>query len=560
MPRTYDRLIPPVDKDPNRFGTDYANPLEAVSDAAAVAGEQIRDQLVRIIMDKTGIDLSGPIEFINWLSAQINVTLGDLATTLLGLAAPIIDKVQEIIDAILAATGIDLSSPEDFLVWLAGLVGIDLRELAKNVQEMIDGLFNLFSPSGAVGKTVAEAVAAIQDWLTGVFQPVSDGLAAIVKMVQDLLDGLFGLFGVSGVTGKTPLEVITAIGTWRSGVFQPVSDGLAAIVNTVTDLIDGFFKLFGGSGTVSLTGMLTVAGTWMTHWQEFVDGIWTAFTGGAAGVGKTVADALAAVTGWFGGVFQKLVDGINALASLIPGFSAESNPIQNVVNIISGILGIGQSAASAAATANIKILALEAANKNGFSDEFDYAKANVLPAPWTNTGNKLWGPSGKGILEWLGSNISGFMQQVYKQTTNPIVGATGTISVGLWKPPHHDFAVQSHVGINAMVSLGVSDSSCLQWWIQGDRAELRVLDAAGNATRQGTEQIIPRLVAGDVLEMSWTATESKLKVNDIVQATRPWTGTLAGQNIGLTLQTGAYTWLGSSNHPAPEISGIAWHP
>ena len=100
----------------------------------------------------------------------------------------------------------------------------------------------------------------------------------------------------------------------------------------------------------------------------------------------------------------------------------------------------------------------------------------------------------------------------------------------------------------------------MQWWIEEDRAELRVLDGAGNATRQGTLQIIPRLAAGDVLEMSWTATESKLKVNDIVQATRPWTGTLAGQNIGLTLQTGGYTWLGSSNHPAPEISGIAWHP
>ena len=559
MPRTYDRLIPPVDKDPNRFGTDYANPLEAVSDAAAVAGEQIRDQLVRIIMDKTGIDLSGPIEFINWLSAQINVTLGDLATTLLGLAAPIIDKVQEIIDAILAATGIDLSSPEDFLVWLAGLVGIDLRTLAQNVQEMIDGLFNLFSPSGAVGKTVAEAVAAIQDWLTGVFQPVSDGLAAIVKMVQDLLDGLFGLFGVSGVTGKTPLEVITAIGTWLSGVFQPVSDGLAAIVKTVTDLIDGFFKLFGGSGTVSLTGMLTVAGTWMTHWQEFVDGIWTAFTGGAAGVGKTVADALAAITGWFGGVFQKLIDGINALASLIPGFSTGSNPIQNVVDIISGILGIGQSAASAAATANIKVLALEAAQKNGFHDEFDYAKANVLPAPWTNTGNKLWGPSGKGILEYNGPNAIGpAAEQVYKRTTDPIVGATGTISVGLWKPPIFRSGVgASYVGLNAQVSL--TDSSCLQWWIQGNQAELRVLNAVGNATRQGAVQTLPPLAAGDVFEMSWTATESTLKINDIVQATRPWTGTLTGQHIGFTVRTAAYTWLGGG-HPAPELSGIAWHP
>ena len=429
-------------------------------------------------------------------------------------------------------------------MWLAGLVGIDLRTLATNVQEMIDGLFNLFSPGGAVGKTVAEAVAAIQDWLTGVFKPVADGLTAIGKVIQDLIDGLF--------------------------------------------------KLFGGSGTVSLTGMLTAAGTWMTHWQEFVDGIWTAFTGGAAGVGKTVADAvtalkgwfgnfhklldalfgafggvagtdktitdvIGAITGWFTNVFQKLIDGINALASLIPGFSPGSNPIQNVVGIISGILGVGQAAASAASTANIKVLALEAAQKNGFYDEFDYAKANVLPAPWTNTGDKDWAPSGKGILEYLGPTVilGSAVQQVYKQTTNPIVGATGTISAGLWKPPRKDSVGTSHVGLNAQVSL--TDSSCLQWWINGTQAELRVLDTAGTATRQGTVQTLPRLVDGDVLEMSWTATESTLKINGTAQATRPWTGTLTGQNIGMTLATSKYnTWGGP--HPAPEISGIAWHP
>ena len=508
MPRTYDRLIPPVDKDPNRFGTDYANPLEAVSDAAAVAGEQIRDQLVRIIMDKTGIDLRGPIEFINWLSAQINVTLGDLGATLLGLAAPIIDKVQEIIAAILAATGIDLSSPEDFLMWLAGLVGIDLRTLAQNVQEMIDGLFNLFSPGGAVGKTVAEAVAAIQDWLTGVFKPVADGLAAIGKVIQDLIDGLF--------------------------------------------------KLFGGSGTVSLTGMLTAAGTWFGNFHKLLDALFGAF-GGVAGTDKTIPDVIGAITGWFTNVFQKLIDGINALASLIPGFSPGSNQIQNVVGIISGILGVGQAAASAASTANIKVLALEAAQKNGFYDEFDYAKANVLPAPWTNTGDKDWAPSGKGILEYLGPTVilGSAVQQVYKQTTNPIVGATGTISAGLWKPPRKDSVGTSHVGLNAQVSL--TDSSCLQWWINGTQAELRVLDTAGTATRQGTVQTLPRLVDGDVLEMSWTATESTLKINGTAQATRPWTGTLTGQNIGMTLATSKYnTWGGP--HPAPEISGIAWHP
>ena len=115
----------------------------------------------------------------------------------------------------------------------------------------------------------------------------------------------------------------------------------------------------------------------------------------------------------------------------------------------------------------------------------------------------------------------------------------------------------SHVGLNAQVSL--TDSSCLQWWINGTQAELRVLDTAGNATRQGTVQTLPRLVDGDVLEMSWTATESTLKINGTAQATRPWTGTLTGQNIGMTLATSKYnTWGGP--HPAPEISGIAWHP
>jgi hypothetical protein len=526
----------------------------------------------------------------------------ELARAAFEFPMPTLSNMIELLRSVLELLPLDALKP------FKGFLGLDdahFGTIVDAVNNIISSLqqrpiFMLLTDFTSWVKDLVQAITGIANgdlsMLTTWFQSnVVDQITNIVAGFQLFLDGIWSFFSGNGfVAGKTVSDALAALTNWVNTTFKGVSDGLTAIVKTVTDLIDGFFKLFGGKGTGTLADMITAATSWMTHWQEFVDGIWSAFSGGVAGVGKTVADALAALKGWFGNfhklldalfgafggvagtdktitdvigaitgwftnVFQKLIDGVNALASLIPGFSTESNPIQNVVNIITGILGIGQSAATAAATANIKILALEAANKKGFSDEFDYAKANVLPSPWTNTGNKLWGPSGKGILEYLGPNgIGGGGQQVYKQPTNPIVGATGTISVGLWKPPHTDFAVKSHVGLNAQVSL--TDSSCLQWWIEGDRAELRVLDGAGNATRQGTLQIIPRLAAGDVLEMSWTATESKLKVNDIVQATRPWTGTLAGQHIGLTLQTGGYTWLGSSNHPAPEISGIAWHP
>ena len=68
---------------------------------------------------------------------------------------------------------------------------------------------------------------------------------------------------------KTVAEAVAAIQDWLTGVFKPVADGLAAIGKVIQDLIDGLFKLFGGSGTVSLTGMLTAAGTSPTFCSYF---------------------------------------------------------------------------------------------------------------------------------------------------------------------------------------------------------------------------------------------------------------------------------------------------
>jgi hypothetical protein len=76
MPRTFDRRFQPtMDKDPTRFGTDYTDPYGAINESAATAGLQIRNNLVVAIKQTTGIDLTGVVEFIDWLGEQIGLNL-----------------------------------------------------------------------------------------------------------------------------------------------------------------------------------------------------------------------------------------------------------------------------------------------------------------------------------------------------------------------------------------------------------------------------------------------------------------------------------------------------
>jgi hypothetical protein len=76
MPRTFDRRFqPPMDKDPNRFGTDYSDPYGAINASAELVNQQLRENIIRIIREITGIDLTGVFEFIDWLGEQIGLNL-----------------------------------------------------------------------------------------------------------------------------------------------------------------------------------------------------------------------------------------------------------------------------------------------------------------------------------------------------------------------------------------------------------------------------------------------------------------------------------------------------
>ena len=533
----------------------------------------------------------------------------------------VFDPLQKLFDDLLRVLSGVLVNPGGVLQPVADLLG----GLVGGLRDLVTGIIGLF---GGAGSSVADALKAVSDWLTGVFQPVAAGLAAIGKVIQDLLDGLFGLFGVGGVTGKTPLEVIAAISAWLTGVFKPVADGLAAIVKTVTDLIGGFFKLFGGSGTVSLAGMLIAAGTWMTHWQEFVDGIWTAFTGGVAGVGKTVADAvtalkgwfanfhklldalfgafggvagtdkaiadvigaitgwfanfhklldalfgafggvagtdktiadvIGAITGWFTNVFQKLMDEIAKLWGWTPGAggAAIHAGITDVIATISGILGIGQSAATSAANANAGLAAIVAGQKGGFFDEFELPIANDLPATdWkkTSTLADSYGTDGNGsaVFNASGTNV-GWTD--YVQISKPLLVPDMRCGVTLSKLPRWDPLVRSAWRIK--VQCNPTDKACFEVQIENTRARFYAVDAFGNGTALGAWQAIPPNAMGPQYELEIKGNVLTLFRGGIQVATYSGATPMSGRCVGFGAKKVAYV----GDHPCINLAGVSWRP
>ena len=118
MPRTFDRRFQPtLDKDPNRFGVDYSDPLGAINDSAVEAGQWIRESLIRTIRDLTGIDLTGAFEFVDWLGDQIGLVLHDfgviwqqlldgIVNAWLNVTASVGATVENVLDTLGEAFGI----------------------------------------------------------------------------------------------------------------------------------------------------------------------------------------------------------------------------------------------------------------------------------------------------------------------------------------------------------------------------------------------------------------------------------------------------------------------
>jgi len=497
-------------------------------------------------------------DFTSWVKdlvqAITGVANGDLSMLTTWFQSNVLDQINDIwvqLQSVLNSI-VDFVTNSDLVLAIQDFV--TNSQLLSAIQDFITSI-DLADAVGNIVKALTGTAGAISDlsaWVAGVLNPVLSGF-------QLLLDALFSLFGGGSGTGKTVADAIAALTTWVNTTFKGVSDGLTAIVKTVTDLINGLFGLFGGTGTVSLAGMLTAAGTWMTHWQEFVDGIWSAFSGGVAGAGKTVADALAAVTGWFGGVFQKLIDGINALASLIPGFSAGSNPIQNAVDIISGILGIGHSAAASAAQANLGVAAILAAQNGGSHDDFDYAVSASLPSPWVSTYSgdatgKL-GPDGRGHVVWKYSGLPNTYRAVhYRKSDVTMPNSDCIITAVLSKAPGYGTTDHSKLWIEALWS--ATDQSRLMVQIGPNYAQLQSVSATGTVTNVGAKHTIPNVQNGDSFALKIRSNDVSLMTGTITHFTETVAvGSFTGRQFGFgSMYAGVLLGL---LHGA-ELTGITW--
>jgi len=92
-----------MDKDPNRFGTNYSDPFGAIDESAQLSGTVIRDNLVQTILDKTGIDLTGIVEFMDWLSDQVGLVMSDFGAQWQALLDGIINVWLDTTESIGAA-------------------------------------------------------------------------------------------------------------------------------------------------------------------------------------------------------------------------------------------------------------------------------------------------------------------------------------------------------------------------------------------------------------------------------------------------------------------------
>ena len=410
---------------------------------------------------------------------------------------------------------------EDWLTNTFGALKSGVENLARGLGELIDGIWNLITGNtGVVGKTAADLVSAVGDWLSNVFGNLQSVVAALVAKIQELLDGIWLLFtGLTGVD-KTVPDALKAIGDWLSGPFKTVQDVLLNVVQVVQDLIDGLSGVTGG----------------------------------------TVTQAVDAVKGLFAKL-QELIDGI---VGLIGGGATTGNPVQGAVDAILGILGMSQDASNAAANANLGIEAIKAATAGGFSDEFDYPSAATLPAAlyavtYTGNASSTMGPDGRGTLVWKPGGIPGTNRNiVYRRSDAPLVGDVGTVTVVLSKPPHADASVISSVFLCGRMS--ATDQSCIRAVITGNRLSIQLVNGAGSAVTEGSPVTV-RPAAGDTWSMAFNATDIEVFQNGVSKLKVAATGPVDAQHryVGFGVHQPGFLWL-TTHHPVPELAGWTWKP
>lgn len=599
MPRAFDRLTPPVDKDPNRFGTDYNDPFGAITEGAAAAGEQIRNNLITIIRDLTGIDLTGPAEFVDWLSNEIGVALYDLASTLTTLLQPVIDAIEDILELIYTTTGIDIRSVDGFFVWLTGLIGLDLRNLkatldsiagavGQTIDDILDGIkallgldlralanlnpVQLLTDLAAnvsqlmtwFGNVTAEIAAAVSAALDNIVAKIKDltgldlaALAALnpVGLLTQIMESLAGIvLGPNSVTNYISTAIQAAITNLLNGTalrdqvnslvnaanaaFQTATQVAAAIQTAITNLLNG-------TDLQNRVNTLVDAATAAFQTAaQVTTAINTAITNFTNGVFKTLQDLV-----------QALIDGIKNIS--FPGLVLGAGA-QGAVDIINAIFGLSGQANTSASNAHAEIEAIKAANAAGFSDVFEIPNAPALVAPWVKKSTLAdgYGPDGNGAA--VGKISGNSVGLVHYVNTTAVPSADMKVTATLSRSPWWDLTTKAAWFL--MVQANATDKACFGVEIKNTTCTFFQMNAAGTMTTVG---VADRPIAANATGVPYTlqikGTSLSLYRNNIVQHTFPVTAPLTGRLIGFGCNKPSYINLAGDN-PLAQFAGISWQP
>lgn len=330
MPRAFDRGVPPVDKNPLISGTNYSDPQGIIGDAAGFFGQQLRTGIPTVIKDVTGIDITGVVEFMDWLVAQF----GELFN--LENWVDILQPILDLFDQLIADVGTDtFPIISELVTFLSGLF-----DGAGSILAWLEGIAP-FTLSEVLGQfeTFLLAITNRTLWLT-TLQTLIDALSNIanfpswVTVLKQVIDFFLG------ITSRTAwLEVfkkivdfftsVTSIDAWLT-VFKKVIDAFVGVtgidnwLNVFTDVIDFFVTLITSLGS----GVFTL----IQEIVEFFDGIFD----GTDSVKNWLADIPANLTSVIQTITNKTITSFEDGLAKLTQFTQS---LPEAGSLINGILG-----------------------------------------------------------------------------------------------------------------------------------------------------------------------------------------------------------------------------
>lgn len=419
---------------------------------------RIKDSLVTVFADLTGIDLSGVLDIFDSLGASItNIGTAFLDGGLSGGFAEISERFAEL-------TGLDMSGVTEIFAGLGEVIesvgtafaegGVDgaLTSFVDSVRELTgidlsgvrDGITEAFSGIGETVSSFFEGfdISQYVENILGVVEPLASGIGDMFSQID--LSGVTEMFMEMQTAASDAMQGIveaidfTAIGEAINGAVETVSgavqsiqdafqsDGIAGAAQSFADVISSAFADAGPKIAEAGSSILEKVGGLITQIGEL---IYTSLPENLQGLVDAVAYVFEQFVAWLGVVWEKVqpvaeffgktfVDGIGIALGQLEGL------FNGLVDVATGVLNlIGASFQAAVAAWNSDFAGAAEAIKRGWDGVVEFF-AGVANGIMDVFGGLVEGMASIGRNMWEG------LKNGFSAAVDGIKGIGGKISDG----------------------------------------------------------------------------------------------------------------------------------